>query len=348
MYEPSSFGGWVVPTSASTLARKQLILGSAAALVVFGMLLVGSGCTTAVKDVRGLAGEKALLVYAKAGSAGSDPYLSTNADGGVPAYAPPDAGLASGAALSAGAISGAKPPAYEFRLTGPLTQTHYLNLSKPVSGVVYWSSAITQAKSTAVAYAVDNARVRAEVWAGNKFVGGGEWAGFYSIGGNGGGWQKLNLWFRPEVALLEKGEVLTLKVYRHSGLADFQIGTGGQQQTYLEFRYFDFDPLGGAMYLDRGRLYIFQDDVDSPQARAQLVDEVERMREEGRLDEVPAGLVVLPKPDRTDETFRLFALGAVSLLPAGAILAARPLPRRPTSFAAVGALLFILLALSGP
>lgn len=321
------------------------------AVAALGLVVVGSGCTTAVKELRGYEGEEAVRVMLGAQSAGAGPFLSLGKEpGGAPSYSPAEASAQSGLQQMQNAVNGAAGQSFEFKLAKPLEQDYFLNLSKPVSGVIHWSTAVTQNAGglyTAEA-STDVIRVRGEVWAGNKRVGGGEWGGSHAIGGDGSKWQRLVLYFRPEVEKLSAGETLTVKVFRSGGLADFAIGTGAPQQSYVEFRYFDFDPLSGAVYLENGKIY-FDPEATTDEKRSAFSARIEAMRLRGELDHYPPGAVVrVPAPDEGADAPRAVAFGIVGLLPAAAILMARPtVPRRRSSIAVALTLLFLLAAMSG-
>jgi hypothetical protein len=187
--------------------------------------------------------EKQYRLYLEADSGSGGPFLSEREDASsTSAYTV----TTPGATELAGTLGGAMPAPITFTLRGQVPADRWLNLSKPVVGALYWQSQLAAPSSHETAY------VQVMVYLGDRLVGGDYYA--YAPGTAYKPWMPMFFKFRPEVSMLEKGGVLSIKIIR-TGLADFVVGTSGSQQSYLEFRYFDADPLAGGVYLENDLLY---------------------------------------------------------------------------------------------
>lgn len=223
------------------------------------------------------------------------PRLSLNAsDTGLPEYHPPEttgpAGLASGVAnTQAGVVDDDHPQVFEFT-NASLPQTYYLNVSKPIHGVLYWSSTFSQTQNGPAAD--EHGVLRLELFHGDVRVGGSQdesedgllpvetyikWGQEhakdfvcfdacpvpkgppldpivdYAIGERPI-WIPFHFSFRAEINTLEQGKPLTVRVTRLSGTADLAFGTGGDQRSFLDLSYFESDPLRTIGYLDNHHL----------------------------------------------------------------------------------------------
>lgn len=144
-------------------------------------------------------------------------------------------------------------------VSASLSQSYFLNLSKPVVGRLYWRS------STGQSTGHDATAFRFELFLGTVRIGGDECS--YGATAALGGWNPVVVRFRPEVAVLDAGSAVTLRVTRQSGMGDFQVGTGGDHQSLFEFRVFHTDPLGGALYLQDHRMTVGEA-ASPPEGRA--------------------------------------------------------------------------------
>lgn len=201
-------------------------------------------------------GDKSLFVNAEAGSETGDPLLSLNANESATTQYKANTDLTSGLPQHQKSLTtGEVQLLATFEMKAALPQTYYLNLSKLVVGTLWWSSTVAGAAQEEVS------KVRIEVRQGATRVGGYEWV--YGANDVTTSWVPLNFKFRPEVSKLDQGEKLTLLVSRSNGLADFFIGTAGSQQSFIEFRYFDKDPLQGLAYLAGRNLLVLPDEQPS-------------------------------------------------------------------------------------
>ncbi|MBI2077850.1 MAG: carboxypeptidase regulatory-like domain-containing protein [Euryarchaeota archaeon] len=189
--------------------------------------------------------ENEQLLYLEAQSASAGPFLSPKADAGS-ATSYTGADVAAGAAASLGAYSGTRPAPLEFKLAAPLGHNLWLNLSKPIVGALFFQTAASTITSR------ESMTIQVELWVGGVLAGGDS----YVYGANvvTQPWIPMYFKFRPEVATVKAMDEVTLKVYRLSGLTEITVGTAGAQQSYVELRYFDSDPLEGALYLEGRQL----------------------------------------------------------------------------------------------
>jgi hypothetical protein len=194
--------------------------------------------------------EDKLTLYLKAETSTSSPSLQRDAGSfaSVTQFSDASWGPSSGVASGAGRIAGQAMSSVEFRTPAPLGGVHYLNLSKPVWGSLFFTS--TPGQSASRGDAVD---IRIEVFTGTKRVGGAEYIQPAS-GSRAAGWFQWNYCFRPEVVLLDPAQPMIVKITRKAGSADFLVGTGDPKQSFLEIRYFTTDPLDGALYVENGKL----------------------------------------------------------------------------------------------
>ncbi|MBI2078093.1 MAG: carboxypeptidase regulatory-like domain-containing protein, partial [Euryarchaeota archaeon] len=190
-----------------------------------------------------------LRVFAKAQSETTGPFLSLDPSAAsANVYRSPTADASSGPIASGKTTlhDAANRPFIEFALAGGVPRLHYLNLSRPIAGTLYWQTAALSAASK------EASQVRVELFLGERRLGGDEFT--LHLMNTGGAWMASTICFRSELPRLEPGEPVVLRITRLSGLADFVVGTGGAQSTNLEFRTFASDPLAGALYLENGRL----------------------------------------------------------------------------------------------
>ncbi|MBI2077760.1 MAG: carboxypeptidase regulatory-like domain-containing protein, partial [Euryarchaeota archaeon] len=258
----------------------------------------------------------------------SDPNAGSSSQ-----YAPAGADAASGLQATAQTVANNAPsPAVGFKLPA-LAQDYYLNVSKPVVGMLYWTSQI--ATTLSATQPAEAAQVRIELYAGTRRIGGDEapYVPYYTQDAKKA-WQPLPILFRPETRLLLAGEPLTLRVTRISSWSDFVVGTGGDHQTWVELRYFDFDPLSGNAYLENGRLLL--DAPTGDEGSGEFLDRAEVYVDAGGLDSVPTGPVFLPAAEHGNAAFGLSAV----VLPLGGLAVAR-VPRRAKR---AGAVAFLVLA----
>ncbi len=278
---------------------------SVASLIVLGVL---AGCAGQSEPVPHLGDhEKTLRVYAAASGPVSGTFLTLRQDASAtPTFKPPGYDVQDGLVSTAATLQGEATKAVEFVAEVGLPQDYHLNLSKSIIGVIYWSSVVTKAGG-ASAYELETAKLRAELWRGPDRVGGDE--SFYTAYAEdeGGEWQTLVVNFRPEVASLRKGDMLSLRILRFSGSSDLILGVGGPAQSYLEFHYFDEDPLAGGAYLEKGRLVRFAGGSEPPNDEAQEV-----LRAAAIADAEPpaAGPSVPPPPGAAPKSDKGPAAGA--------------------------------------
>jgi hypothetical protein len=181
----------------------------------------------------------------KAQSSTSGTFLTHEGSGasGVGYFQPR---LDSGPQRMVGAMTDAPGASFDFPLDAPLARDYWLNVSKPITGVLHWSSEASKSAGR------EAARIRVELWSGQQLVGGDEMYQTASQASAGG--SVFNICFRPETHLLAAQSSLTARVRLYGGLSDFQMGTAGATGSFLEFAYFPTNPLEGGLYLDGGRL----------------------------------------------------------------------------------------------
>ncbi|MBI2078332.1 MAG: carboxypeptidase regulatory-like domain-containing protein [Euryarchaeota archaeon] len=143
-------------------------------------------------------------------------------------------------------VQGQTPRSVEFPLPAGASRDYFLNLSKPMVGTFYWSSAL------AGQGLADGFKVRVELLADGRRAGGFERA--YGAGGPQAGMTAMPICFRPEAAAFLAGEKLSVRVTPFGGAGDFAVGTAGATRSYLGFAYFPTDPLAGALYVEGGAL----------------------------------------------------------------------------------------------
>lgn len=315
------------------LVRDKAPVGSLIATgVVLLLLLVGPGCNTSAPLSPLGEWENVAFFYAKAKSPTVEPFLSTNqAETSATRYTA-DTSLVGGVQASAARIQGSAPAAgtkFELPAAG---KDMYLNLSKPVQGVVYVSdTAVAAAKRTQQVF------IRVEAYAGTQRLGGSqfEWDG----SAEGSEFQPFYFRFRPEVSMIKANEPVSLRVSRLSGGLDLAIGTGGAFQSRFEVHYYDFDPLGTAVSV-KGRSLI----ISTPGASLQdHMAGVQTLDEAGTLDAAsqPTVFIVEAQDSQRGAGAVLVAAGAISMV----AVAARRAPRG--SLAGIVMALFLILGFAG-
>lgn len=331
----------MVRVSVRTLRNLRASAPLLAAVAVLWTIIVGAGCLGDQVAKYSYQGERTADFFA---TFSGGPSLGLQPDGGKDAWAPDDAGATSGAANTLATYEGSGGTVgYEFKLAA-VPANYFLNLSKPVSGVVYWESTLTATKA---AYTLDNARIRAELWSGTTRVGGTERT--FSLCADktncaSTDWQALILFFRPEVSEINQGTPLTLKVFRTGGLSDFTLGTGGSHQSFVELHYFDVNPLAGPVYVDDGKLITFGDGQGS---QKELLKKVDEMQASGQLARAKPGPIIVSHPASSSSDARAVAFGLVGGLPLAAALVAKPRRRRPTRFPLLASLLVLMVGFAG-
>ncbi|MBI2077785.1 MAG: carboxypeptidase regulatory-like domain-containing protein [Euryarchaeota archaeon] len=185
-------------------------------------------------------------VYLEADGAATGPHLSTNpAAAATDAYTHGDA--AAGLAAAAGSAAGAKPAPIVFSLRNPLDKPLWFNLSKPIVGIFWFSSATLQTASPR-----DHSYFRVELFVNEQRLGGEDCYTIASTTANA--WTPGTMKFRPEAAKLMPGDVLHVKITRFGSLSDFRVGTGGDQQSFFELRVTSYDLVKTAISLERNKL----------------------------------------------------------------------------------------------
>ena len=286
-------------------APRRTFVSLSGTALLFLAILVGAGCTKTDPYVIAT-WEEVLFVYAEASSP-TTPFLSFSDQAGSAAQYAPVTSLTDGFEASRARMTGGAPPqSWTFPMAEPLPQNYYLNLSKNVGGVVWFTD------SAATATSMDQLHLRAEVLTGETRVGG---ADFIWTGGNQiTPWIPFYFKFRPETPILGEGEKLSLKITRMSGGFDLKFGTNGKEQSLLEFHYFNFDPLSSAVYLE-GRKQFFSATEDDGGG---LLAAVEEMRRAGALDgDGPATYIVEPKAKTHPEAWLALGLLGLPLLSMG-------------------------------
>lgn len=199
------------------------------------------------------------LFYLRAQSATSGPFLGTEAGTSPNGYTDAQLGPTSGAQSLTGGPTGSGRTSVTFALTPALANDLYLNLSKPIIGKLFFASTLTTTHPSVTRG--DGMQIRFEVFTGAKRV-----AGFdYLVTAQSvrNSWGALNFCLRAESRTLDAGQPITVKVTRLSSFADFQIGVGGAQQSYVEVHTFRTDPLAGAYYVE-GKTLVRLPDSGSP------------------------------------------------------------------------------------
>lgn len=292
--------------------------------------------------------QRTLTLYAEV-DGGGDPYLETNGtqavENGPLTYDPDGSPTANPTSLLSGINSAVKgiqgepsgDPIIELETKEPVPQTLYLNLSASITGNLYWTS-------TAYANGKEEiALVRAEVFAGAKRLGGAEGATLFNPTGAvtaSSGYVNQGLVMIPEVAKVEKGEKIRMRITKLAGLTDFVLGTGGNHQTQFTLSYFDQDPLKGTAYLKGRTLLELEEEPESPEDRAALRAHMESEDFKSQ----PPRLIHL-RIDRPADASSLALFGWASM-PVAALLSLRrpPLARARTTLVVLG---LMIVALSG-
>lgn len=180
-------------------------------------------------------------------SEGTKTFLSESVEGGAASFQAASMSATSGPGSWANGLQGKATDYVDFALEKPMASNRWLNLSKPVVGTLYWTSTVQGTAGRA-----DPQLMRFEIFQGEQRVGGFE--KMVEAGEARTGYYSHNFCFRPETRVLEAGQVLKVRVTRLVSTADITLGTGGSQASFVEFRYFDSDPLVGALYLEKGKL----------------------------------------------------------------------------------------------
>lgn len=216
--------------------------------------------------------EYVVRAFLEAETETSKPFVSIDNPNAtvVPVFKAPEAGPASGATTSAAWYAGQPGQVLKFP-GGQVPRDCYLNLTAPVSGVVYWTNTYLntlKADSTNVVgslASLENGRFRVELFVGEVRIGGVD--RFYTVPPLAAspalpraGWESIGVGFRPEISKVSAGEPLSVHVTRLTDNLDFWVGTHGPYQSFLALRCFERDPLDGLLYLERGTLTLL--DVD--------------------------------------------------------------------------------------
>lgn len=271
---------------------------------VAALLALSSGCILVPQTVVPFAeDDKALLLYLDA-----SPGLRIATPEGAAEFRA-DASTTSGASTALSYQNGGAPQTFEFKLKSPTAQNYYLNLSKSVQGILYWSSA-TQSAGGGAPNNPEATHLRIELLVDGIIAGGDEWS--FGALAQPFAWQPMGFTFRPEVATIHPGSVLSVKVFRFSGASDFLIGTGGTHASYVEIRYLEEDPLAAALYLDRGVLLTAPGGASEGSLAA-----LAHFAATTDLERLPKGLVVVreePAPDsRSSLGFAPLALAGLAM-----------------------------------
>jgi hypothetical protein len=218
-----------------------------AALLVL-QLLISSPAAPTAQAALGTDGHgtSTFRIYLQATTATSGPYIDYEPASSVTTYTDPSATLASGTVISAGMATGATRQTFSFTTKTPLPRDYFLNLTQPFGGSVQFTTTPMNAGVP------EHFKVRFELFQEGQRIGGSDTMSSYPT--PNAGWFGRGIGSSSEVAKLEAGKHLTLKVTRIQGYTDLIIGTGGNRQSFIEFRYFETDPLQGALYLEEGEL----------------------------------------------------------------------------------------------
>lgn len=192
--------------------------------------------------------DQQLLLYAEASAPSAKPFLSENDDkAGSASYGTLDA-PASGATTLAASAQGGRPGAsFDVKLANGLSMDVFLNLSRPINGRLFFSNSLLQAGASG-GKGVEATTLRVEIYSGERRIGGYEDSVAPTTTHKPWPWISLNIW--PEVAVLRKGDALSVRISRSGGAADFLLGTDGDHQSFLDVRYTNVDPLSGALYME--------------------------------------------------------------------------------------------------
>lgn len=137
-------------------------------------------------------------------------------------------------------------PVVEFEMPGVLERDYWLNVSKGVSLVFNVSSQSMQLSPPVQ----DSIRIRASLHAGDRLV-----AGYEGIvRGLYGAWANTGQCVRPELAVLEKGTKLKVRVEVYTALTDVWIGTRAPRTSTIQVAYFETDPLANGAARSAGKL----------------------------------------------------------------------------------------------
>lgn len=192
--------------------------------------------------------QEVLSAYLKAQAETGPASLSTNPDSSTVAqFKPSDAGAASGATNTADYYAKRGGKSYEFKMAAPLGRVYYLNVSSRVTGTIYFS-----ATQMASGQDPENLRLRVEVRVGDKILAAGDQAfdAYIVTPRVTGGFASWSFSLPMESHRIEASEVLSVRVTRFQGFADFSIGTHGAAQSLVRIPYFDRDPMASTFYLD--------------------------------------------------------------------------------------------------
>lgn len=204
--------------------------------------------------------------FLEAATATSDPFISLNeSEAGAASHYFLDASPTSGPSASVASFqSGTPTQTWEVKMKQPLPQDYFLNLSMPILGSFYFGSSASPvaAQSPVKNLGGDQGFVRFEVYADAVLVGGAE--DVFHLTARTGPWPWIDLIIWPETRALYKGQVLSFKITRSGGIADFAVGTGGDHQTFLDIRYYSVDPLADGVYLENRQIRSYDGPVSKP------------------------------------------------------------------------------------
>lgn len=194
-------------------------------------------------------------LYLKATTATSDPHLAPDASSSAtPSYTAFSA--TEGVTQTAGWAQGTKGAAASFSTKEPVGTQQWLNLTKYIWVYLWFKPNAGGAANVPV-----GDKIRVEVYAGERLAGRGVYY-TYAQAVSPSDWTIAYFYVWPEVDSILPNEKVVLKVYRDAGAGDFLISTNGNRASYLEYGFFNRDPLAGALYVDHGKLVVSDSGTD--------------------------------------------------------------------------------------
>jgi hypothetical protein len=327
------------------LLNKKTLRFSALAAVFVALAILGSGCHTSTTAPHAVSqvGDSKLILTPEADTATSGAFLALDApdSSSVDKYTL-TGNTQAGVSQAASSIQNGAMTFYDFPIRGTLPRDFFLNLSKPVVGTIFITNTISQT-AAASGHGFESGKIRTVLKSGGQIVGGAE-AEYnlvqsgYSTTAYTKPWAQVQVRFWPEVHTLKAGSDLVLSIGRNGGLADLFLGTGLQQQSFLELHYYESDPMAGALYLT-GRTLITGVNEESEPSQ-------EFFERAEAASGAPGQVVFLPPVEDAPEEDATAVIALFTLLPSLFLLA--PMRRQlKKGTVALASLLLISLVLGG-
>jgi hypothetical protein len=214
--------------------------------------------------------------------------------------------------LSASDMMALKPLRTISFKSAPLSETLWLNTSKPVHGSLFYSVSFHPDANGAAAYEMMYLHI--EVWSGGVFVGGEKLQTISSVA-----WPRFmehKFCFRPEADVLAAGQPVEIRVVQYTAQKDLAIGTLGPAQTQIEFRHFGFNPLNSTAYRE-GNSIVFAPPPEAAGENTDAIEDPENALTILLMAPLLAGVAALRGGGRT--RVGLVALGLLAVIVSGCV-----------------------------